>query len=191
MAEKVRLRVWLLGGLPIVLVVAVVALVVGITRKKPAPAHALAAKTNELPTATTVAEQESAVPFAPAVATVTAPPRPAPAAIAPPTAASSGESPEPIPELSELHRPPGSEGWTPEQKAEYRRKVFDDLDARERTLEREEAAARRAGDSETERRKATTLAYLRDKRALVERMMGAQQAREAQSAQAAEADAGQ
>jgi hypothetical protein len=96
----------------------------------------------------------------------------------------SGPPPEPIPELEPATlRPPGSQSWSPEQKAAYKQKLFDDMDARDRSLQRDIVAAHKAGDTETEQRKKLTLAYLRHKRADIERFLG-------RAAQAAPPDIG-
>ncbi|MGD0528988.1 MAG: hypothetical protein ABSE49_27870 [Polyangiaceae bacterium] len=88
-----------------------------------------------------------------------------------------GPPPEPIPELDALARPRGSEQWTAEQKLAYRQRVFDDLDSKERSLEREIASARRSGDLTAFREKTDTLAYLRARRAQVEEMLRRHDAR--------------
>jgi len=86
----------------------------------------------------------------------------------------SGPPPEPIPELEPAAlRPPGSQSWTPEQKAAYKQHLFEDMDARDRSLRKDIAAAQRSGDTETEQRKRLTLDYLRRKRADIERMLSA------------------
>jgi hypothetical protein len=186
MAHEIRLKVWLIGLPPILLVAGVaIWLVVSASDRKPAARRAPVATidpvgaqpTNEPP------------PLPPPVPRAALPPPPATATVAAvviPASASSalGPPPEPIPELAELRPPPESSSWTEDQKSDYRQKVLGDIAARERRLQREVAAAHRAGDTHAEQEKAATLAYLRAKRADVERLMSA-----AEKAQQAEQDA--
>jgi len=192
MAHEIRLRVWLIGLPPILLVGGVVVwLVATATSGKPAARHAPVATidpvgaqpTNEPPPLPPTVPR-AALPPPPATATV--------AAVATPASASSalGPPPEPIPELAELRAPPESSSWTEDQKRDYLQKVFGDIAARERRLEGEVAAAHRAGDAHTEQEKAATLAYLRAKRADVERLFNAHVAQQAEKARQAPQDAG-
>jgi hypothetical protein len=77
---------------------------------------------------------------------------------------------EKIPELQAFFNspPPDSDEWSPEQKKAYRDRLFANLDARERALERELAFAESRGDSETAALKRATLARLRATRAKLE-----------------------
>lgn len=176
MAEHVRLRVWVIGLAPLVLAgVAVIAFTIASGRKPASPLRTSAVDSTEA----------TSVPATPAASIETAPsvpsaPRAQIAAVAPvaraaPAASSvEGPPPEALPELDELRRPPGSEKWSDEEKAAYRQKAFEHIAARERTLERELAAAQRAGDAKTAREKAQTLSYLQTRRAEVQQALAAQ-----------------
>jgi len=174
MAETIRLRVWLLGLGPVVVVVgAAIALFVG-SGKKPAPREGVAASE---PLASAPAAPDTPAPLpSPTVSAAVAPPPP-PAPVPPIVAAAassvilSGPPPEPIPELDALFRPKGSDGWTTEQKVAYRDQALHALDAKERTLEQELAMARRRGDTEALQEKQATLDYLRARRASIEEAM--------------------
>ena len=175
MADKIRLRVWVLGFAPIVLVGAGVAFVYlpgAPSRRPPVAVGPLAASEPEpAPPPSPVA---ALPPQLPAVNTNLPPSQPAPTMTlsVDPYGSVSGPPPEPIPELDPLvMRPPGSQLWTPEQKAAYKQHVFEEMDARDRSLQKDIAAAQRAGDVETEQRKRLTLAYLRHKRADIERLL--------------------
>jgi hypothetical protein len=76
--------------------------------------------------------------------------------------------PEPIPELDLLTPPPGSQDWSPQQKLDYREKAFAALDAKDRSLQREIAAARSRGDASAMQKKQATLDYLRARRAQID-----------------------
>ncbi|MGH7295074.1 MAG: hypothetical protein ACRELB_09080 [Polyangiaceae bacterium] len=170
MTEKIRLRVWLVLAAPILVAGAVLTYLMAphdrATRRAATPDPP--AETQEAPAAVTVAPTRTSPPGAPA-------PSPVLHAGSPPTApatSASSPAPEPIPEIEALYgHPLGSEGWSEEQKEAYRRQRFDDLDAKERALEREIAAARRSNDTATEQKKTATLAYLREQRAEIERLM--------------------
>jgi hypothetical protein len=176
MAERVRLRVWVIGLAPLVLAgVAVIAFMIASGRKPASPSRTSAVDWTETPfvPATPAASIETAGP------TVSSAPRAqvavASVARAAPAASSvEGPPPEPLPELDELRRPPGSETWSDEEKAAYRQKAFEHIAARERTLEGELAAAQRAGDAKTAREKAQTLSYLQARRAEVQQALAAQ-----------------
>jgi hypothetical protein len=180
MADGIRPRVWLVGVIPLVVVVGVVAVLVTTSRGK--PTRVIADDPAETPLPVMAPAQ-----LPPPVATIDPSPvaMPMPASHVSPAAASSvrGPPPEPLPELDEFLRPPGSAEWTLEQKLAYRQKAFADVATRERSLEREVAAARQAGDAKTEQEKTATLAYLRGRRADIERAMSAQEAQQAQRAQ--------
>jgi hypothetical protein len=174
MAHEIRLRVWLIGVPPILLLAGIVVwLVTTATARKPPPVRAPLATTGPVDSTPT---DRPAVP-----ATVTLPAAAAPgpvAAVVAPTASNTPvPPPEPIPELDALRPPPGSLAWTADQKLAYRQKALDDLATRERLLEREVAAAHQRGDTNTEQAKAATLAYLRAKRAEAERVMATHPAR--------------
>ncbi|HEY3816991.1 MAG TPA: hypothetical protein VGL81_07470 [Polyangiaceae bacterium] len=161
--EKIRPRVWLAGLAPIVVVALGVAAYLSMAGKKPAERHAVA----------TADEVETAAPAA-----VPAPPAPQPSPWTPPSApAAVPTAPLPSPSTSAdafreidalLARPPNSGDWTLEQKNAYRSKLANDLLVRERSLEREVAAAHRARDTATEQTKTATLDYLRRRREALE-----------------------
>lgn len=173
MAEKIRLRVWLLGVGPVVVVGgAVVALFLG-TGSKPRARGGAAA--SEPPASAAAASDTPAPVLGPtASSVVTAAPPPPPASVPPVVAAAAsslllrGPPPEPIPELDALARPKGSEQWTNEQKLAYREQAFQALDAKERSLEQEVALAKRRGDTEAVQEKQATLDYLRARRAQID-----------------------
>lgn len=170
MAETIRVRAWLLGGVPIVVVVGVVvALLVG-SSKKTAPRAGLAATE---PPASAVPTIAPTVPLPPPRATP-ALPQPPPSSVPPIVAAAAaslllaGPPPEPIPELDALARPPGSDQWTTEQKLAYRDKALQALDAKDQSLQQEIALARRRGDTQALQEKQQTLDYLRARRAEID-----------------------
>jgi hypothetical protein len=164
MAHEIRLRVWLIGVPPILLLAGIVVwLVTTATARKPPPVRAPLATTGPVPATVTL----------PAAAA----PGPVAAVVAPTASNTPVPPPEPIPELDALRPPPGSLAWTADQKLAYRQKALDDLATRERLLEREVAAAHQRGDTNTEQAKAATLAYLRAKRAEAERVMATHPAR--------------
>jgi hypothetical protein len=166
MADRIRLKVWLLGLGPIVLVIGAIAWLVAWRDGTPAP-HAPTAAVESL---------QAQLPLPPALpvalSATSSPPAVTGAAPAPaPLASATGSvEPEPIPELDEIRTPPGSQGWSRQQKLDYMQKVLDDLATREHLLERQVADAQRARDPVTEQRKAATLAYLRTQKAGFERM---------------------
>lgn len=183
MSQRIRMRVWLLGLSPFAAVAVVLALVF-MQRGAPRATRPVAAGSAEA-VEPTAPPTPTVMPLpVPTVAPTPSPAQPAPAVSVAATASSeslkaealvlgpAGDPPEPIPELDALLRPPpqGSQRWTPEEKEAYRRKLFDDLDARERTLERELAAAKRSGDKATADRKSATLSYLRAKRDALQRL---------------------
>jgi hypothetical protein len=176
MAEGIRLKVWLVGLAPIVVIVgAVVALVATSGEKASAPSKTLSAieQPSTVRPATGDRTPEPTVPSVLASASAAPPPvGPALTSYAPPAASDllRGPPPEPIPELDELTPPKGSPDASTEDKLAYRQKVFADLDAKERSLEREVAAARRSGDAAMFKQKSDTLAYLRARRQQVEEM---------------------
>jgi len=178
MADEIRLRVWLIGTVPVLVLVGVVVLLVAPPGK---------GKPTATPAPVSAGETAEPVPFAAAppprtVMPTPAPPPPTPPAVVPVAVATaaanaSGEKaapPEPIPELDELSPPRGSEQWTPDEKRAYREKVFDHIRGRERLLERELAGAQRSGDAKTAQEKMATLAYLRTRVAAVEKAIAAQ-----------------
>jgi hypothetical protein len=173
MTDKIRLRVWLAAIGPIVLVAALVAYLL-MPHEKPAARGAPETASGGIETPT-----PGALPVPTPTRAASAPlptPAPGPVATSVPVGSSAALGPpsEPLPELDALYgRPRGAEGWSDDQKSAYRKKVFDDLDAKERTLEREIAAAHRAGDTGTEQEKTATLSYLRQKRAEAEELMRA------------------
>ena len=175
MAEKIRLRVLVLGIAPIVLVGAGLALVLlqrGPSRQPPSAAGSPVTNESDpvLPPPPVAVQQPP-----PPTATTAPPSLPAPTMTlsVDPYGSVSGPPPEPIPELDPAAlRPPGSQSWSPEQRAAYKQRLFDEMDARERSLQRDIVAAQRAGDTDTEQRKKLTLAYLRHKRADIERFLG-------------------
>jgi hypothetical protein len=172
MTEPIRLRVWLAIAAPVVVVGGLAAWWLA-PHEKPARRASSAASEPEPPPAVPVASAAPAsAPVAPPVATALAP-RPAAWPPVPSVPATGvGPPPEPVPEVEALWgHPAGSEGWSAEQKAAYRKQRFDDVAARERTLEGEIANAHRVGDIATEQKKTATLSYLRDQRAEVERLM--------------------
>ena len=180
MAEKIRLRIWLAGAAPFVIVLAAAGVLLLRPREKPPTARVVESAGDPMvqPTATDPPQQ-----LPTSATSVALPPRPAapPANVAMAAASASsitGPPPEPIPELDPLFlKPSGSGQWSPEQKTVFRQHVLHDLDARDRTLEHELAAARRSGDAATIERKVATLAYLRDHRAYIDRLMAAEQQR--------------
>ncbi len=173
MTDKIRLWVWLAGLGPIV-VVAGVAVYLLVPHDKPGARSASATASEPAdqgtPTAALPTPTFASSPLPPTA------PRPVPMPTSAPAASSSTleDPPEPIPELDpHALRPSGSEQWTAEQKNVYRQKFFDGLDTRERTLEKELAAAQRSGDKATEQKKRETLSYLRQRRGEIERMLRA------------------
>ena len=171
--DPIRLRVWLVVAIPVVVAGGVMLFVFGPTKKPAARSTSTATEAVEV-----VPAEVSSPPAAPAVAPSPAAATPvvsARVASAPP--ASSGEllrgpPPEPIPELDALYaRPIGSDEWSADEKLAYRRKAFDDLRTKERSLQAEMTAADRAGDSEKKAEKQATLLYLQARRAQVERML--------------------
>lgn len=172
MAEKIRLRVWLAGLVPVALVVGGIAFLAA-SERRPARVHGSASPgdgTGDPPAST----GEPAVAATPrAVTAQPVPSLPAPsvsiAAASPP--ATAPPSAEAIPELAELVPPPDSHGWSMREKSAYVRKALADLAARERTLEHERDAAHAAGDIQTERQKTATLEYLRKRRDYAERLL--------------------
>jgi predicted component of type VI protein secretion system len=174
MTDKIRLWVWLAGLGPIV-VVGGVGVYLLMPRDKPGgrPAPATASEPAEQ-----VTPAVAALPTPTFASSPPAPTAPRPVPVSAPAASSSmldlGPPPEAIPELDpHALRPRGSEQWTAEQKSVYRQKFFDGLDMRERTLEKELAAAQRSGDTATEQKKRETLSYLRQRRGEIERMLRA------------------
>jgi hypothetical protein len=175
MAERIRLRVWLLGLGPVVVIAGVLVALFAGFGKKPAPRAVVAS--DPAPTVQAAAVTGSAPSVQPtpvqAPAAAAAPPPSVPPIIA--AAASSlilaGPPPEPIPELDALARPKGSEQWTPEQKLAYREQAFQALDAKERSLEQEIAVAKRRGDTDAAQEKQATLDYLRARRAQIDEML--------------------
>ena len=170
MAERIRLKVWMLGLGPIVLVLLGIAVVAtwggspGSAQRTPVAAAESLERPPSAPPPPMPIAAPSGSPLQPA-ATV------APTAAATASAAVvANVEPEPIPELDEMRTPPGSQGWSRQQKLDYMQKVLDHLTAREDELEREVAAAQRARDPATEQRKAATLAYLKTQKASFERM---------------------
>ena len=174
MAEKIRLRVWVLGMAPIVLVGVIFALVLAPRKDahKAAPSGTpLAGEPEPDPSPQGIPTQARPTPTASVVASAVAP-APTMTLSVDPYGSVVGPPPEPIPELDPMAlRPPGSQSWSPEQKAAYKQQMFDKMDDRERTLQSEIAAAHRAGDTATEQRKRLTLEYLRHKRADIERFL--------------------
>jgi hypothetical protein len=172
MTDKIRPWVWLAGLGPIV-VVAGIAVYLLLPRDKSVARPAPATASEPADQVTTAA---AALPT-PTVASSRPPATaPMPVPVSAPAASSStlADPPEPIPELDpHALRPSGSEQWTAEQKNVYRQKFFDGLDTRERTLEKEVAAAQRSGDKATEEKKRETLSYLRQRRGEIERMLRA------------------
>lgn len=174
MAESIRLRVWLLGLGPVVLVGGVLAVLFVGSGKKPAPRAGAAV--DPMPSAQAVADTVAPLPPQP-VPTVATAPLPPPSSLPPIVAAAAsslllaGPPPEPIPELDALSRPPGSEQWTVEQKLAYREKAFQALDDKERSLQQEIALAQRRGDSQALQEKQATLDYLRARRGQIAEMM--------------------
>ena len=179
MADKIRLKIWLAGAAPFVIVLAAAGVLLLRPREKPPTARAV--ETAGDPTVQPTATDPQQLPTS---ATSVGPPLrsaapPANIGMAAASASSvTGPPPEPIPELDPLFlKPSGSGQWSAEQKTEFRQHVLHDLDARDRTLEHELAAARRSGDAATVERKVATLAYLRDRRAYIDRLMAAEQQR--------------
>ncbi|HEY5243104.1 MAG TPA: hypothetical protein VIJ22_16605 [Polyangiaceae bacterium] len=173
MTDKIRLWVWLAGLGPIVVVGGVaVYLLRPHDRSGGRPAPATASEPAEQGTPAAAALPTPTFASSPLPATA---PRPVPVSV--PATSSSitlEPPPEPIPELDPHSlRPSGSEQWTAEQKNVYRQKFFEGLDVRERTLEKELAAAQRSGDTATEQKKRETLSYLRQRRGEIERMLRA------------------
>jgi len=159
--DKIRLKFWLMCLTPVVAIA-----VLGVylmTEKRPAPRR---------PAPTTAEESETAAPASVALPTPQAPPvaaqsaRPAAPTPAGPSPSTSAEALREIDAL--LVRPPDSAQWTPDQKNAYRAKLVDELTARQRTLEREIAAAHRSGDTATEQTRTATLDYLRRRREVLE-----------------------
>jgi len=175
MAERIRLRVWLVGLGPLVVVLgAGIALVLG-SGKKPVAKTGVAA-TEPASAAAAAPDTTGALPTP--VVSMPAPVVPAPPASVPPIVAAAASSlllagppPEPIPELDALSRPAGSDQWTVEQKLAYRQQVFQSLDAKELSLVQEIARARRRGDTQTLQEKQETLEYLRARRGSIEAAM--------------------
>jgi len=170
MTDKIRPWVWLAGLGPIV-VVAGIAVYLLVPRDKPVarpatanePAEQVSPAAAALPTPTFASSRP--LPTTPPLVPVSAPAG---------SSSTLADPPEPIPELDpHALRPSGSEQWTAEQKNVYRQKFFDGLDTRERTLEKELAAAQRSGDKATEQKKRDTLSYLRQRRGEIERMLRA------------------
>lgn len=168
MAEPIRLRAWVAGLLPI-------ALVIGGVVWLATPKSKERRSSSVQPTEVVESAQPASVsppspePSVPVAAAPTAGPPPTAAAIAPARPAPSGSAappPEPIPELDAFYwRPSGSEQWTDDQKRAHIDELFANLDAREKTLEQQAAAAERAGDTATAEEKRETLSYLRARRA--------------------------
>jgi len=179
MADEIRLRVWLIGTVPVLVLVGVVVLLVAPPGK---------GKRTATPVPVSAGETAEPVPFAaappPQTVMPTPPPPPPPPAVVPVAVATGGANtfgekalpPEPIPELDELTPPRGSEQWTPDEKRAYREKVFDHIRGRERSLDREVAAAQRSGDAKTAQQKMATLSYLRARRVALEKAIAEQQA---------------
>ncbi|HTQ45298.1 MAG TPA: hypothetical protein VMI75_21215 [Polyangiaceae bacterium] len=172
MAERIRLRAWVLGLGPIVVVLGAAAVLLLGSGKKPVAKTGVAASE---PTSTAAAADPTSTMPTPVVSLpAPAAPPPPPASVPPIVAAAAsslllaGPPPEPIPELDALARPKGSDQWTTEQKLAYREQVFRSLDDKERSLENEIARARRRGDTQTLQEKQTTLDYLRARRAAIE-----------------------
>jgi hypothetical protein len=179
MAENIRLKVWLVGLAPIVVGIAVLAAFVLGSGKKPPTSAPSPSDTEPLPTPPPTHVEPIQVTSA------VARPLPPPGASVPgfvaPVASGEllrGPPPEPIPELDALSPPKGSEAWTADQKVAYRAKVFADLDAKDRSLEREVATARRSGDAASFKEKTDTLAYLRGRRAQIDEMIRRHEARQ-------------
>jgi hypothetical protein len=177
MTDKIRLRVWLAGVGPIVVVGALAAYWL-MPRDKPPVRRTLATTSEALEPSPTAAAVVAIPP--PAVTTgPSAPPRvaaPFPPAAGVPVASPSGfgPPPEPIPELEAIYRePPHNDHWTEDEKTAYKQKRLDDLGAGERRLAREIAAARQSGDTATEQRKAAALTYLQQQHAMIEQMLRA------------------
>jgi hypothetical protein len=166
--DTIRPRVWVALALPI-LAGALVVVYFAMGDRKPsrraAPIPTAEAVDVPAPTAAPppAAPQASSTPAATVSATgstlVTLP-------SARTAAASSADAIREIDAL--LARPPDSGQWTAEQKNAYRSKLIDDLNGRERILEREIAAAHRSGDKATEQTKTATLDYARRSREVLE-----------------------
>jgi hypothetical protein len=176
MAEKIRLRVWVMGIAPIVLVCAVATALVlaGRAPKRSSPVVA---------SSSPVSEPEPTRPPAPIVTVAALPPTlPVAPSVAPAPSASQAttQSADPndtvtsrdlIPELDPavLH-PPGYRTWTADQKAAYLQQLLDKLDARARSLQDGLVAAQRTGDTATEQRDSAALSYLRQQRELIQKV---------------------
>ena len=134
MADRIRLKVWLLGLGPIVLVVGAIVWLVAWHDAKPAAPRAPTAAVESTQAQLPPPPSPPVVP----VSTASSPPVVTGAVLAPaPLASATGSvEPEPIPELDEIRTPPGSQGWSRQQKLDYMQKVLDDLATREHLLER-------------------------------------------------------
>lgn len=172
MAERIRLRAWLLGLGPVVVVAVVLVVLFTGLGKKPAPRAVVASDpgpTAQAAATASLAAPSQTIPVQASAATF------APLPSVPPIVAAAASSlilagppPEPIPELDALARPKGSEQWTTEQKLAYREQAFQALDAKERSLEQEIAVAKRRGDTDALQEKQATLDYLRARRAQID-----------------------
>lgn len=175
MAERIRLRVWLLGLGPIVIVAGVLVALFAGSGKRSSPRGPVAADPG--PSAQAAADTIAPNAPLPTPSVSAMAPSPQPTSLPPIVAAAAsslilaGPPPEPIPELDALNRPPGSEQWTTDQKVAYREKAFAALDAKERSLQQEIAVAQRRGDSQAVQEKQATLDYLRARRAQIDQMM--------------------
>ena len=158
--SKIRPIVWLMGLTPFVVVAAVVAYLLQPDKKQ----------ARQRPTLATVTPPTVEVPAV--VSAPLAPPTPTPTptpavaigkitrmtALAAPAPSGSADERQEIDGL--MVCPPGSEQWTLEQKNVYRAQLLQDLQGRERKIEREISIAHRSGDKATEQAKKETLAYV-------------------------------
>ena len=160
--SRIRLRFWLVGLIPIVAIGVLGAY--WMAEKKPATRRTAPASAEEIAATPAPASAAPPTPQATSVAATNA--RAAPPVPAAPGLSSSAEALREIDAL--LVRPPDSGQWTPEQKNTYRAKLVDELAVRQRTLEREIAAAHRSGDTATEQTRTATLDYLRRRREVLE-----------------------
>jgi hypothetical protein len=177
MADPIRLRVWLLVAVPVIALGG--ALFVFLRpEKKPAP-HPTRTADESMEATSVSPPPPRAAGTAPAL-----PPPPAASVVGKSAPVSSsdllrGPPPEPIPELDAFNgRPRGSDEWSTEEKLAYRRKAFDDLQTKERSLRAEMMAAGRAGDTAKQAEKQATLRYLEARRAQVEDLLRRQEALE-------------
>lgn len=162
--QKIRLRVWLVSLAPIVAVAATGVYLMA--DKKPAARHAVQAIADETATPAPVPVP---APQAPQAGPVAAPSERAATTVVAPSPSASDAALREIDVL--LARPPDSGRWTLNQKNAYRAKLVDELQRRQRTLEREIALAHRSGDTATEQTKTATLDYLRRHREALEGAM--------------------